>query len=88
MESYLTMWRQCTQIGTQLSSQIDCSLSVPQVSILGPLLFSLYADSFPTVCPDVMTQIYVDDTFIYVNAKTKQQQYLVSVTDSLSPVSL
>ena len=37
------------------------STDVPQGSILGPFLFSLYVNDFPIVCPDVMTQMYADD---------------------------
>lgn len=34
---------------------------VPQVSILSPLLFTLYVND-PTICPDVNIQMYADIT--------------------------
>ncbi len=73
IESYLTSRKQCTRIKTHISSLRDCSTGVPQGSTLGPLLFSLYLNDFPDVCPDVHIQMYADDTVIYVHDKTKEQ---------------
>ncbi len=51
----------------------DCFTGVPQGSTLGPLLFSLYLNDFPDVCPDLHIQMYAYDTVIYVHDKTKEQ---------------
>ncbi len=46
---------------------------VPQGSILGPLLFSMYVNYLTNVCPpDFMCQMYADDVLLYVNAKSQQ----------------
>ena len=65
IESYLTCRRQHVIVNNRLSPALDLSTGVPQGSIIGPLLFSLYINDLPSVCPDVETQLYADDTVIY-----------------------
>lgn len=71
MESYLTMRRQCTRVGNKMSSFINCSVGVPQGSVLGPLLFSLYVNDLPLACPEVETQMYADDTVILAHGRDR-----------------
>lgn len=49
------------------------SAGVPQGSILGPLLISLYVNDLPNVCPNANTQMYADDTVIFVHANSAAQ---------------
>ena len=42
MSSYLSNRRQCTQFNTTVSDFLEIKQGVPQGSILGPLLFSIY----------------------------------------------
>lgn len=44
-------------------------MGVPQGSILGPLLFTLYVNDFPSVCNNKMI-MYADDTVVYSHGKT------------------
>ena len=46
---------------------------MPQGSILGPLLFSIYINDLPSVCEDVDVQMYADDTVVYTHGKDAEQ---------------
>ena len=71
-KSYLTNRKQSVRIGKSQSTYRDCNIGVPQGSILGPILFSLYINDLPSVCPTVSIQMYADDTVLYTHAKNKQ----------------
>lgn len=86
MESYLNLRKQCTRINDACSPFLDCNIGVPQGSILGPILFSLYINDLPTVCPEVQVQMYADDTVVYTYAKTKEQA-AIKLTAALNKVS-
>ncbi len=73
MESYLTNRKQSVHIGNSYSSYLDCNIGVPQGSVLGPILFSLYINDLPSVCQSVNIQMYADDTVLYLHTKNKQQ---------------
>ena len=65
------MRRQCTGVGNKMSSFINCAVGVPQGSVLGPLLFSLYVNDLPLACPEVETQMYADDTVILAHGRDR-----------------
>lgn len=58
-------------------SILDSSEGVPQGSILGPLLFSVYLNDLPSICPEVYTQKYADDAVIYIYAGFYQKAAFV-----------
>lgn len=73
IESYLAEQMKCVQINGELSSPRDCTMGVPQGSILGPLFFSLYINDLPSVCQGVDIQMYTDDTVFYTHGKNADE---------------
>uniref|UniRef100_A0A8C6V2B9 Reverse transcriptase domain-containing protein n=1 Tax=Neogobius melanostomus TaxID=47308 RepID=A0A8C6V2B9_9GOBI len=73
IKSYLAGRSQCVRVSEAVSPLRECTMGVPQGSILGPLLFSLYINDLPSVCDDVDVQMYADDTVIYTDGKDHEQ---------------
>ena len=67
-ESYLSNRQQVTKIGDFMSSPAFVNFGVPQGSILGPLLFTLYINSLSSVITNTNAKVtlYADDTAIFV----------------------
>ena len=65
-ESYLfNRWQHVSFQGC-LSEWGAVSVGVPQGSILGPLLFSIYVNDLPTVVKHSQMNMYADDTELYL----------------------
>ncbi len=43
---------------------------IPQDTVLGPILSSLYINDLPDVWPDIGLQMYADDTVVYASGNT------------------
>ena len=66
-KSYLSGRLQCVRIGAETSSLQGISHGVPQGSILGPALFTIYFNNIPSI-PDVCSlESYVDDSKLYLS---------------------
>ncbi len=63
-QSYLTDRSQSVMFDGPMTDPLHINISVPQGSILGPLLFLLYLNGLPTVAQDCSVNMYADDTEI------------------------
>ena len=82
-KSYLSERVQCIKIGSILSDA-KMLYGVPQGSVLGPILFSLYTTPLSKVIqnhPGISFQFYADDTQLYVHLTHKN---VASALDKLS----
>ena len=73
-KSYLSDHVQCIKIGSISSDAQKLLYGVPQGSVLGPILFSLYTTPLSKVIqnhPGISFHFYVDDTQLYVHLTHK-----------------
>lgn len=86
LESYLLNRSQSVQVKNHRSAPLHLLSGVPQGSILGPLLFTLYINDLPSVCSDTNIQMYADDTVIYLHGSSRTQ-VASGLTNSMAHVT-
>ena len=69
--SYLSNRSQVVRIYSTLSEPLSVTSGVPQGSILGPLLFSIYTNDLLLIPQKCSTQSYVDDTKLITSFELK-----------------
>ena len=81
--SYLSGRTQRVQTSESSSSLLPVSKGVPQGSILGPLLFTIYVNNLCDNLPNTESHCYADDTVIYCSSPSVLQcfEYLQSAFD-------
>ena len=89
--SYLTDRQQAIKIGNCFSDMLPTSCGVPQGSVLGSLLFTLYTTPLSSVIQghNLDHHLYADDTQIYISLTTPDAcRSLNQLRDCLQDVSL
>ena len=78
---------QATHIDGVLSDVASVRVGVPQGSVLGPLLFTIYINSFPTsiTVPQCKINMYADDTILMFTGTSST--FIKDMTTGLEQVS-
>lgn len=61
-QNYFTNRQQCVKIEDNISTMLKCEKGVPQGSILGPILYTIYTYDLPEVIKNCKVHLYADDT--------------------------
>ena len=82
--NYLTNRNQYVKYESCILTHVPISAGVPQCSILGPLLFSVYINDLVMASSmlNYMMYIYADDTTLYFNLEDFYCRNLDNVTNS------
>ena len=88
IKSYLTGRYQCVSVDKLYSSDVLLTCGVPQGSVLGPLLFSLYMTPLSEIARrfNVMYHFYADDSQLYVSFNPKENVSLENLESCISTI--
>ena len=66
------------RINSALSGKLTVHSGVPQGSILGPILFSIYVNDLPTIPQHCSSKVFVDDNKLYTSFPVQQCELAVT----------
>lgn len=88
IHSYLSLRYQSVVNKNEWSNYLYTSRGVPQGSILGPLLYSLYCNDLPNYVNHCDIHMYADDVQIYISSNTKLLRDCVrNLNDDLASIA-
>ena len=79
LKSYLSDRSQYVEFDNIRSETVPLNCGVPQGSILGPLLFSLFINDLPSVLSGVNYHMYADDFQIYASSTVQDKSALIDL---------
>ena len=82
-KSYLPERLQCVRIGGETSRLQGISHGVPQGSILGPTLFTIYLNNIPSILDVCSLELLVDDSKLYLSFPVAEASNMVQQINSL-----
>ena len=87
-KNYLSDRVQYVQLNDVSSSLLDVQRGVPQGSILGPLLFTIFTSDLPSMLHHCSVQLYADDTQLYLSMPPSEvNQFVSEINNDLSVIS-
>ena len=81
-KSYLSERKHCVKNSNKFSKWCDIECGVPQGSVLGPLLYSLYIYDIKNCFKNCQYHIYADDVQLYLSCKFNDVQRVVELINS------
>ena len=81
-ESYLSQRYQVVRINSVLSVKLSAASGVPQGSVLGALLSSIYVNYLPNVSQNCSTACYVDDTKLLMSLTVNDSAWITESVNS------
>lgn len=88
LSTYLSKRYQYVDTQVKISKTLPVTRGVPQGSIVGPLLFSLYSNDLPNILVECKVRMYADDVQLYTSCSNEMvDQCISSINQELHRIS-